>query len=191
MIGNDIVDLGLAKVQSNWRRKRFLEKVFSSNEQAMIFRSEKPDNVVWRLWSMKESAYKAHLRIQKRIQINPRSFDCQFLSEHEGIVICDTQEYHTLTEINNNYLHTRAYKKDFSADLFSKVIAVEQNQSSSSELYNKMLLSVAAIMNWEKESTRIEKNYLGIPELYRFGKRSSVLCSLSHHGRYGSYLTGS
>lgn len=190
MIGNDIVDLRLAKVQSNWRRKRFLEKVFSSNEQAMILRSEEPDIIVWRLWSMKESAYKAHLRIQKRIQINPRSFDCQFLSEYKGIVICDGQVYHTLTEMKNNYLHTLAYKKDFSADLFSKVIDLEQNQFSSSELYNKMVLSVAGRMGWEKEGTMIEKNYLGIPELYRFGKKSSVLCSLSHHGRYGSYLTG-
>lgn len=189
MIGNDIVDLRLAKVQSNWRRKRFLEKVFSSKEKAVILGSKKPDIVIWRLWSMKESAYKADLRIQKRIRINPRSFDCQILSENEGMVIRDKQEYKTFSQVNDNYIHTLAVKKEFSSKLFSKVIDLEQNQLSYLELYNRLTSTVSRMMGWEKDGTIIKKNYLGIPELYRFGKISSVLCSLSHHGRYGSYLT--
>ena len=33
MIGNDIVDLNLAKTQSNWQRKGFLERQFTKKEQ--------------------------------------------------------------------------------------------------------------------------------------------------------------
>ena len=36
MIGNDIVDLKLAKNQSNWQRKGFLEKQFTEEEQKTI-----------------------------------------------------------------------------------------------------------------------------------------------------------
>ena len=33
MIGNDIVDLDLARKESNWKRKGFLDKIFSLQEQ--------------------------------------------------------------------------------------------------------------------------------------------------------------
>ena len=36
MIGNDIIDLKLAKKESNYWRPGFLEKQFSSNEQTLI-----------------------------------------------------------------------------------------------------------------------------------------------------------
>ena len=35
-IGNDIVDLNLAKTESNWQRKGFLEKQFTQKEQEEI-----------------------------------------------------------------------------------------------------------------------------------------------------------
>ena len=33
MIGNDIVDLDLARTQSNWQRKGFLDKIFTKKEK--------------------------------------------------------------------------------------------------------------------------------------------------------------
>ena len=42
MIGNDIVDLQLAKKQSNWQRKGFLDKQFTVSEQEEIARSKNP-----------------------------------------------------------------------------------------------------------------------------------------------------
>jgi hypothetical protein len=33
MIGNDVVDLALAQKESNWKRKGFLNKLFTSVEQ--------------------------------------------------------------------------------------------------------------------------------------------------------------
>ena len=37
MIGNDVVDLQLAKTQSNWQRKGFLEKQFTEFEIYYVF----------------------------------------------------------------------------------------------------------------------------------------------------------
>ena len=33
MIGNDIIDLALAKKENNWQRKGFLDKLFTPKEQ--------------------------------------------------------------------------------------------------------------------------------------------------------------
>ena len=104
MIGNDIVDLNLAEKQSNWRRKGFLDKVYSSNEQAIILEASTPDILVWKLWSMKESAYKARLKVHKRIQLNPKAFECQILSEDKGIVTCGGKIYRTVSEINDDFI---------------------------------------------------------------------------------------
>lgn len=188
MIGNDIVDLSLAKKQSNWRRKGFLEKVYSSNEQAMILKSSAPDILVWKLWSMKESAYKARLRVHKHIQLNPKAFECQFLAEDKGIVMCGGKMYHTVSQVNDNFVHTQAYAEQFDTTLFSKVIRVNQSRLHSKQLYNAMISSVAISMNCDESGVVIEKNSLGVPELYRMGQKIPQLCSLSHHGRYGSYV---
>ncbi len=189
MIGNDIVDLKLAAVQSNWRRRGFLEKVYTPNEQSLILGSSRPDIVVWRLWSMKESAYKARLRVEKQIQINPKDFDCQLITEDKGFVICDSKIYCTLSEIDQDYIHTQAYAEEFDADLSSQVIDLKETRLQSKNLYAVMMSSLAISMSWEQGDMRVEKNHLGIPELYRKGQKINVLCSLSHHGRYGSYLT--
>ena len=36
MIGNDVVDLATAKNENNWRRKGYLEKLFTEEEIAII-----------------------------------------------------------------------------------------------------------------------------------------------------------
>ena len=58
MIGNDVVDLALAKVESNWQRKGYLNKIFTTKEQILIYSAENPLIMVWILWSRKEAVYK-------------------------------------------------------------------------------------------------------------------------------------
>ncbi|MFT4791790.1 MAG: phosphopantetheinyl transferase (holo-ACP synthase), partial [Arcticibacterium sp.] len=58
MIGNDVVDLKVAALESNWMRLGFLDKVFSEEEQEVILNSENKSQMVWLFWSMKEAAYK-------------------------------------------------------------------------------------------------------------------------------------
>ncbi len=188
MIGNDIVDLKLAEKQSNWRRKGFLEKVFSANERAMILDAAKPDLMVWKFWSMKESAYKARLRVQQRIQINPKDFDCQILNDQHGVVHCGTKTYHTRSEMNDDFVHTQACSKEIDHRLNSKVIDIDLRFLPSKKLYHALISFIAFHMNCDIRDLLIKKNSLGIPELYKTGKKMPVVCSLSHHGRYGSYV---
>ena len=62
MIGNDIIDLNLAERDSNWKRKGFMDKIFTKNEQYFILNAENSRTMVWNLWSRKEAAYKIYNR---------------------------------------------------------------------------------------------------------------------------------
>ena len=42
MVGNDIVDLKRAALESNWQRKGFLNKVFTPSEKQYIQDAENP-----------------------------------------------------------------------------------------------------------------------------------------------------
>ena len=63
MIGNDVIDLVLAKKESNWKHKGFLTKLFTSFEQELIAKATNQEEMVWMIWSIKESVYKAYQRI--------------------------------------------------------------------------------------------------------------------------------
>ena len=56
MIGNDIVDLALAEKESNWKRKGFIDKIFTPQEQSLIKTSINQEIIIWNLWSRKEAA---------------------------------------------------------------------------------------------------------------------------------------
>lgn len=111
MIGNDVVDLDLAKVQSNWRRKGYLEKIFTDAEQELIKTSNCPNTTVWILWSMKEAAYKIHNRKTGIRNFAPTHLSCSLThidGEVNGSVTVDSQIYFTKTQILATYVHTIA-----------------------------------------------------------------------------------
>jgi phosphopantetheinyl transferase (holo-ACP synthase) len=60
MIGNDVVDLAVAKKRKQLT-KRVLDKIFKK-EQLLITSAINPETMVWNLWSRKEAAYKIYNR---------------------------------------------------------------------------------------------------------------------------------
>lgn len=107
MIGNDVIDLKLAAAESNWRRKGFLEKLFSDKEIAMILGSETPDVSVWNLWSKKEAAYKIFNRSTGIRSFNPKYFECADLSRKSQVVFANRSVF-CETETNQDFIHTIA-----------------------------------------------------------------------------------
>lgn len=115
MIGNDIVDLALAKKESNWQRAGFLDKIFTTKEQLLIEDSDKPEIMVWNLWSRKEAAYKIYNRETGIRAFIPSQLECIYVTESLGTVVCNGNSYFTKTEISNDAIHTVAVteKKHF------------------------------------------------------------------------------
>jgi phosphopantetheinyl transferase (holo-ACP synthase) len=112
MLGNDIVDLNLAKTQSNWRRKNYLDKIFTTEEQLLISSAENADEMVWLLWSMKESAYKIHNRKTGIRNFAPKSLKCAIYSDTHGEVNTEGNTYFTKSNLQIPFVHTIASSSD-------------------------------------------------------------------------------
>ena len=108
MIGNDIIDLSLAKTESNWKRRGFLEKQFSANEQHFILNAPNSFEMVWRLWSMKEAAYKIFTQQHSVRFFAPKKFECKLMLGLKGVVCYKNQKFYTTSIVNQQYIFTKA-----------------------------------------------------------------------------------
>ena len=160
MIGNDIVDLALARKESNWKRKGFLDKIFTPKEQSLIISSENPDVMVWNLWSRKEAAYKIYNRETGIREYIPMQLVCFYESETTGTVSCNGHIYYTETIVTNDLVYTIATVK---ADFFSRI----ENIKSDDEIGKTN----------------------GIPFIIDTQTAISNPVSITHHGRFWEGIT--
>ena len=179
MIGNDIVDLNLAKTQSNWKRKGFLEKQFTNFEIDKILNSENPFLQVWLFWSMKEAAYKCYVQeFQKRF-FAPKKFQCKMISNTEGIVNIENKIYNIKYLLSVNYVHSLAFK-NYNKKMVSNLFFIDKNECQT-KITNQKLRSHFS------DEVVLKKNKIGIPYLFQNQKKMSISVSTSHHGNYGGY----
>ncbi|WP_316785569.1 4'-phosphopantetheinyl transferase superfamily protein [Pedobacter frigiditerrae] len=175
MLGNDIVDLKLATTQSNWRRKGYLDKLFSSQEQQEILNSSNPETMVWLFWSMKEAAYKIVNRETKERFYSPKKFNVTSYG-NDGIVTFEGKTFYTKSEIKDNLIHTIAAAK-----------AENLNHIQSSFLANAD--DYLSDFNSKSEHYTLEKDANGIPSIVDKTNGKSHFASVSHHGRYLSVVS--
>ena len=57
-IGHDIIDLKLAKKESNIFRRGYLDKILTEYEQSLMQKTVDACLCFWQIWSMKEAVYK-------------------------------------------------------------------------------------------------------------------------------------
>ncbi len=164
MIGNDIVDLALAKKESNWKRKGFLDKIFTEKEQLMISNAENLEVMVWNLWSRKEAAYKIYNRQTGIRAYNPLQIECFDLKISNefyfGKVIIKDLSYYTKTAISSEFVHTIA------------VVNIEDFDS----------------IKTLKNAENIQKNN-GIPSHFENNNQLINPVSISHHGRFTQIIS--
>ncbi|WP_179021382.1 4'-phosphopantetheinyl transferase family protein [Winogradskyella forsetii] len=184
MVGNDIVDLEEAKRASNWQRSRFLNKLFAPKEQQLIYSSENPFIMVWRLWSMKEAAYKLYTQQNPSRFYNPKGFECHFDNE-EGSVRFKNFECQTKTKFTSEYILSEARLLDFK--MTSKVIEFEEDSNIQSEVTKAALLNeFSKTYQVSVDDLKIEKSEFGIPTVVFNTEKFQV--SWSHHGGFGAYV---
>jgi phosphopantetheinyl transferase (holo-ACP synthase) len=170
MIGNDIVDLRQSRLESNWQRKGWIDKLFSIEEQAFLSVSSDREKIIWLLWSMKEAAYKIVNRCDKKSFFAPAKFHCSLkdLSEHaaNGIVSFQDIGYPVKSIICEDFIHTIAYAplaKNIYPHLIIQPIAHEVQLQPHFAFY---------------------KDMAGIPFIFNNKDNVTIAASLSHHGRY-------
>jgi phosphopantetheinyl transferase (holo-ACP synthase) len=164
MIGNDVIDILQSRKESNWRRKGFLEKIYTPDEQLLISTATDPESMVWILWSMKEAAYKIYNRQTKIREYSPQKLICSIVSQNHssitGSVICSGKTFHTKTILFQDHIHTVAVSH---SDDLNKVIEIE------------------------KEGISKDKN--GLPYLLNTLQNTIQDASVSHHGRFEKVVT--
>ena len=163
MIGNDIIDLALARKESNWQRNGFLNKIFTLKEQLLILKSNNPELTVWNLWSRKEAAYKIYNRqtqIRAYIPLQLECFDTELKDGFiYGEVICNHYIYYTKTSITSDYIETVAV---FNPTDFDKIKTL-------------------------KTSNKVIK-INGVPSYFDIKSNIWKPVSKSHHGRFESVI---
>lgn len=176
MIGNDIVDLQEAALQSNWRRQGWLQKVCTPEEIKRIKDSNHPDQLVWELWSRKEAAYKAHQRrFPHYAKLNPIQFECK-----ENMVLHGGYSYVVNSSQTSDYVYSWV---DSGADhLVSKVtLSPEEVKQEIIPFFAKKYAINEALIQMHKDRYRI-------PYVTADGERTNDVFSITHHGRFAAYL---
>lgn len=194
MIGNDIVDLEQARQESNWRRKGFLDKLFTPPEQQLIYDATDSDRMVWLLWSMKESAYKVAVRKTKTRLFAPVKLACSLHSSVEESAngcVSYGEIYQTRSLITSRYIATVAFAAN-TTPAYSQVIIpfdTSDYQTHYQCLRQTIRQHSSALFQTTEHEIHINKDSLGVPVL-TIGDSATVPISISHHGYYGAYVVG-
>lgn len=121
MIGNDVIDLALATSQSNWKRKGYLDKIFTNLEQKFILKSLNTDEMVWSLWSRKEAVYKIIIQKGGKRGYYPIKIECLNAAFENGNVQFENQLFYTKSIISNSSIHSLAVENK---EDFNKIITI-------------------------------------------------------------------
>lgn len=178
MIGNDIIDLKIARAEKKARNHRFIDKVFHPHEKELIMADEDPDLKLWILWSMKEAAYKSHQRLFSHPRrLNPKSFNCR-LEKDVCEVSVSKKVYSVKMTLASDYIHS--YCGDM--ELFKKIYA---NCSSNRKSF---LSDYSRNEGIEEEEIGFSKDILGIPNIVLRKSQKMIPVSMSHHGDFTGFI---
>jgi phosphopantetheinyl transferase (holo-ACP synthase) len=186
MIGNDIVDLQKAGLESNWLRRGYLDKLFCRTEQELIFDSTDPDHMVWLLWSMKEACYKIHFRYNEIRCYQPKRIICSNLMINKncasGQILYENRVYFSRSVINRNFVHTSAVSYYLIFKDLNVFIEDCKEQNNFNDNYQK-ITSENTLLDYN-----IIKSHYNIPYLQHRITGEKLPISLSHHGRFLSFI---
>ena len=154
MIGNDIVDIAATRIESNWQRAGFVQKLFTTDEQSLINSYHDPEIMVWILWSMKEAAYKIYNRETGIRAFIPHLIECSLnVKDFSGLASVKNRVYYTQSAIIESVIDTIAVTD---THYFSKVRTIKM--------------------------ARVLKDKTGLPYIIS-AQTGKVAASVSNHGR--------
>ena len=192
---------------------RFVNRVFTPDEQRQIFNSPHPDTVLWALWAGKETAYKIICKDDPGVSSSPRLYEvslfqdwdsdreeCLFngKSSFDGCVDTPNGRVHIRVFITRDYLHCTGTAD--SVEAMDSVVWHTDNigpvpQSSpdyeSMCVRNALKKHLSAYVDQGTNNIEIIREKgprgLGPPLVYINGRQSDIDISLSHDGRFAAY----
>jgi phosphopantetheinyl transferase (holo-ACP synthase) len=186
MIGNDIVCLSTANQSKHVGSKRFLNKVFTDEEQELITNSCYANISIWKLWAAKESAYKLFVQQGLQPEFAPKKMTCKKENNH---ILVSTRNYKTRVHCiaNSKWVYAQTISENFK--FVNGCFRLDSNtyfiQSKTVELALKQKTS--KIFQIDICDINITKAINNIPKLTYKNTFLPVNISLTHHGYFGAY----
>jgi phosphopantetheinyl transferase (holo-ACP synthase) len=189
------------------RNGRFLNRVFTPDEQELIGRMRKfPDAVLWALWAGKEGAYKAVIKNNPDISSSPKRYRVKFLDEDvedfvdrsggaalSGLIETPAGEVSFRTFFTPRYVHCLAMAGACLPDemLTFQVLCLQDPSDLSAALRWEAAERIAALLGVSPSvisirRTRTPQGY-GPPRVLVAEQETSIDISLSHDGHYGAF----
>jgi phosphopantetheinyl transferase (holo-ACP synthase) len=185
LIGNDIIDLEVAANQSNWKRAGWLNKLFTKEEQALILESNSPEIEVWRMWAMKEAAWKAHQRrynLPRRFE--PRAIICTSevnANSGHGTIRISKATYFSQITLGEDHIHcvvSMTKNTHFHPAIFRGNV----------DLKREFISNFSYFKGLSKRNIKIVKNENYIPVLTISKCILDANFSFSNHGKFSAYV---
>lgn len=167
MIGNDIVDVNKANLESNIFRPRFLEKILTPEEQLKVNSSQQPNQIFWQIWSCKEAVYKAAQReLSFKRFYSPKQFIVQSITENFASVVYSKINYNVDIETHKSFIYS--------------VTSIKINTNSI--VVSNKLEALKQLSNVFQSKVSIHKDRQGLP--YLKANHKQIKCSVTHHGKF-------
>jgi len=175
MIGNDVVDLEKANLDSNWKRKGYLDKICTRSEQQLILQASVPAVMLWLIWSMKEAAYKIMNRKTGIRLYEPLKFICDELLtdgiQASGKISYLENNFYSQSEIEGSLLH-------------SAVVSALPDFKNLHLQYLRPMPDYRDTFNCLPGFYLLTRNRSGLPEMIHTITGQKHAVSVSHHGSY-------
>ncbi|WP_405198711.1 4'-phosphopantetheinyl transferase superfamily protein [Christiangramia sp. LLG6405-1] len=174
IIGNDIIDLEIALDKPRRNNDRFLSKVFSDNEISQIHSYSNPELAIWKIWSMKEAAYKAHQRLfQIPARLDPVSYECDL----DKLSVSKNHNLYIIKSVHDeNHIYSWLEFKNLD----------HVKLSYSTNYMSEFLKEFSIRTGHDFQNIELRKNKIGIPEVFLKNTGTSLPISITHHGRFAA-----
>jgi hypothetical protein len=188
LVANDIVDLGDVETHQGALHPRFDERVFTTEERALLRASPRSSALRWHLWASKESAFKLGRKLDPTCIFSPPLFAVS-MSEHETTLRVDFFALRARIRIvrSGTCVHALAMlERDASGlALHRQRPTMVQMRANDPQAAVRQLAtcSLARHFGVPPQDFEIVKRSR-IPRLQRLGVPCDADLSLAHHGRF-------
>ena len=201
MIGNDIIDLSEANQKSRWQKRGFPERIFTKKEQSFLSCSSDPELMIWLLWSLKESVFKASAQIRMskyfyplKYEFIPESFSFRKKiisgNEFNSVIKYADILFNAESIITVRYISSYVNNKDVRGEVLKGVLKLSGRtyEIQHREVYSSFIRNYSRISGIKQKFLNVKKDIYGVPHLYENDRLTDCRISFSHHGEYGAYF---
>jgi phosphopantetheinyl transferase (holo-ACP synthase) len=197
-VGNDVVDLAAPDNLGKSGDGRFLGRVFTAEERALIAGAARPDALLWAFWAAKEAAYKAVSRANPAVCSIPRQYRVVLepgnaagtADRLAGKVINPGGELVLRIALTADWVHALAAGSEAALDRICRRVEGPDVAGDPSAFVREALLwEIARRLDCPVGDLSVVKdpNGPGVPRVLFRGRLLATEVSLSHDGRFTAF----